>query len=72
MQTKWDVVGEAAEILLHSFLYLALGGGQWSASRSGCFTPRERTLIMNWTGGWVGLTACLLSYWESKHGPSNP
>jgi hypothetical protein len=33
---------------------LALVGGEWSASRAGRFTPRERTLGTCWIGGWVG------------------
>jgi len=33
---------------------LALGGGEWSASCTGCFTPRERASSTHWIGGWVG------------------
>jgi len=29
------------EVLLHAFLTLALDGDEWSASRSGRFTPKE-------------------------------
>jgi hypothetical protein len=29
------------EIYLHAFLTLVLDGGEWSASRTGHFTPRE-------------------------------
>jgi hypothetical protein len=32
----------------------ALGGDEWSASRPGRFTPRERTPGTHWIGGWVG------------------
>jgi hypothetical protein len=32
----------------------ALDGGERSASRSGRFTPRERTPSTHWIGGWVG------------------
>jgi hypothetical protein len=32
----------------------ALDGGEWSASRSGRFTPRERAPGIHWIGGWVG------------------
>jgi hypothetical protein len=32
----------------------ALDGGEWSASRSGRFTPRERAPGTHWIGGWVG------------------
>jgi hypothetical protein len=30
------------ELYLHAFLTSALDGGEWSASRPHCFTPRER------------------------------
>jgi hypothetical protein len=32
----------------------ALDGGEWSASRSGRFTPRERAPDTHWLGDWVG------------------
>jgi hypothetical protein len=32
----------------------ALHGGEWSASRLGRFTPRERAPGTHWIGGWVG------------------
>jgi len=31
-----------------------LEGSEWSASRPGRFTPRERALCSHWIGGWVG------------------
>jgi hypothetical protein len=31
-----------------------LYGGEWSASRSGCFIPEEGTRGTHWVGGWVG------------------
>jgi hypothetical protein len=34
-----------AEVQLHSFLTLAIGGGEWSASHSVCFIPRETTPV---------------------------
>jgi hypothetical protein len=37
----------------------ALDGGEWSASRPGCFTPRERGPSTHWIGGWVGPRAGL-------------
>jgi hypothetical protein len=37
----------------------ALDGGEWSASRPGRFTPRERPLGTHWIGGWVGPRAVL-------------
>jgi hypothetical protein len=41
------------------FLTLALDGGEWSASRTGRFTPRERAPCTHWIGGWVGPRAVL-------------
>jgi hypothetical protein len=32
---------------------------EWSASRSGRFTPRERAAGTHWIGGWVGPRAVL-------------
>jgi hypothetical protein len=37
----------------------ALHGGEWSASHSGRFTPRERAPDTHWIGGWVGPRAGL-------------
>jgi hypothetical protein len=37
----------------------ALDGGEWSASRPGRFTPRERAPGSHWIGGWVGPRAVL-------------
>jgi hypothetical protein len=37
----------------------ALVGGEWSASCSGLFTPRERAPGTHWIGGWVGPRAVL-------------
>jgi hypothetical protein len=36
------------------FLTSALVGREWSASRHGRFTPRERAPGTQWIGGWVG------------------
>jgi hypothetical protein len=30
--------------------------GDWSASRTGCFTPRESAPGTHWIAGWVGPT----------------
>jgi hypothetical protein len=43
---------------LHA-LTSALDGGEWSASRPGRFTPRERAPGTHWIGGWVGPKAVL-------------
>jgi len=37
----------------------ALDGGEWSASRPGYFTPRERAPGTHWIGDWVGTRAVL-------------
>jgi hypothetical protein len=37
----------------------ALDGGEWSASRPGCFTSRGRAPATHWIGGWVGARAGL-------------
>jgi hypothetical protein len=41
------------------FLTSALDGGEWSASRHGRLTPRERAPDIHWKGGWVGTIAFL-------------
>jgi hypothetical protein len=47
------------EVQLHTFLSSALDGGEWSASRPGRFTPRERALGTHWIGGWLDPRAVL-------------
>jgi hypothetical protein len=42
------------DVQIHIFLPSALAGGEWSASRPGCFTPDT-----HWIGGWVDTTAGL-------------
>jgi hypothetical protein len=60
---------------MHS-LTLALDGGEWSASRPGRFTPRERAPGTHWIGGWVGHRAILDAVVKRKipslHQESNP
>jgi hypothetical protein len=41
------------DVYIHIFLTSALVGGEWSASRPGRFTPRERAPVSHWIGGWV-------------------
>jgi hypothetical protein len=36
-----------------------LDGGEWSASRPGRFTSRERVPDTHWVGDWVGCRAVL-------------
>jgi hypothetical protein len=47
------------DVQIHVLLTSALVGGQWSASRPGRFTPRERDPGRHWIGGWVDPTAAL-------------
>jgi hypothetical protein len=53
-----DVLGKWRYSSTHS-LTSALDGDEWSASRRGSFTPRERALGTHWIGGWVGPRAVL-------------
>jgi hypothetical protein len=53
------VLGEWKYSSTHS-LTSALDGGEWSASRPGRFTPRERAPRTHWTGGWMGPRAVLV------------
>jgi hypothetical protein len=46
-------------VQLHSFLISTLGGGAWTASRTGRFHPRERAPKTDWTEAWVGSRADL-------------
>jgi hypothetical protein len=45
MEAYWGSGGIAPH-----FLTSALDGGEWSASRPGRFTPRERTPRTHWIG----------------------
>jgi hypothetical protein len=56
--TPWRRIGEWRYSYTHS-LTSALDGGEWSASRPGRFTPRERAISTHWIGGWVGTRAVL-------------
>jgi hypothetical protein len=47
------------DVQIHIFLTLALAGGEWSASRHGHFTPRERASGTHWIGGWVDPRAAM-------------
>jgi hypothetical protein len=44
---------EGVEVQLHAFLTSALDGGEWSASRTGRFIPRERAPSAHWIRGWL-------------------
>jgi hypothetical protein len=52
------VLGEWRYSSTHS-LTSAPDEGEWSASRPGRFTPRERAPGIHWIGGWVGPRAVL-------------
>jgi hypothetical protein len=54
MKAYWGV-----EVYPHAFFTLALDGGEWSASRFGRFTSRERAPGTHWIGSWVGSRAGL-------------
>jgi hypothetical protein len=54
MKAYWEV-----EVYLRAFWTSALGGDEWSASRTGRFTAKERTPGTHWIGGWVGSRAGL-------------
>jgi hypothetical protein len=41
------------DVYIHIFSTSALAGGEWSASRPGRFTSRERAPVTHWIGGWV-------------------
>jgi hypothetical protein len=45
--------------IMKAYLTSALDGGEWSASRPGHFTPRERAPGTRWIGGWVGPRAVM-------------
>jgi len=42
------------EVKFHAFLTLVIDGNEGSVSRSGHFTPGERTPSIQWIGGWMG------------------
>jgi hypothetical protein len=54
MKAYWGV-----EVQLHAFLSSVLDGGEFSASHTGRFTPRERAPGTHWIEGWVGPRAGL-------------
>jgi len=66
---------EEVKVQVHSFLTLALDGGEWSVSCPSHFTPGESAPIVHLVGGWMDHTASLyasekrkISYscWESS------
>jgi hypothetical protein len=55
------------EVYLHAFLTSALDGGEWSASRPGCFTGGERAPGTHWIEGLVGPRAGLDTVAKTKN-----
>ncbi|PNF14462.1 hypothetical protein B7P43_G01680 [Cryptotermes secundus] len=51
---------------------LVLAGGEWSASRPGCFTPGERSPTTHWIGGWVDPKAGLDEVFDTPPRLSSP
>jgi hypothetical protein len=47
------------DVYIHTFLFSALAGGEWSASLPCRFSPGERASGTHWTGGWAGPRAGL-------------
>jgi hypothetical protein len=74
-QHNEGILGEWRYSSTHS-LTSALDGGEWSDSRTGRFTPRERAPCTHWIGGWVGpravLDAVVKRKIPSSHRESNP
>jgi hypothetical protein len=61
MKTYWGS-GDIAPLILT----LALDGGEWLASRPGCFNSRERAPGTHWIGGWMGPRAVLAAVVKRK------
>jgi hypothetical protein len=47
------------DVEIHICLTSVLVGDEWSISRPGRFSPRERAPFTHWIGGWVGPRAGL-------------
>jgi hypothetical protein len=47
------------DVQIHIFLTSVLAGGEWSASGTGRFTPREKVLSTHRIGSWVDARAGL-------------
>jgi len=59
------------EVELHAFFTPALDGGEWSASRPGRFTPRERAPGTYWIGPRAFLDAMVKRKIPGPHRESN-
>jgi hypothetical protein len=76
LETIWiHLYLSTVEVQRHAFLIAASEGGEWSASRTGDFIPRERTPDAHWIGGWLGpragLNAVEREKFPSPHRESN-
>jgi hypothetical protein len=69
LSTPWKHVW-SAEVQLQPFLISTLGGSEWSASHSGCFTRRKWAPDTHWLVRSVGSTACL-DFWRSEESPAS-
>jgi hypothetical protein len=58
LASRHGVLGKWRYSSTHS-LTSALGGDEWSVSRPGRFTSRERAYGTHWIGGWMGPSAVL-------------
>jgi hypothetical protein len=45
------------EVYVHASLTSAIDGGEWSASRLGCFNPGENLPVIYWIVDWVNSKA---------------
>jgi hypothetical protein len=52
-------------VCMYVWLFTALDGGEWSDSRPGRFTPREKAPGTHWIG-WVGSRAVLDAMVKTK------
>jgi hypothetical protein len=75
LSLRIGVLGEWRHSSIHS-LTSALDGGEWSATRPGRFTPRERAPGTHWIGGCVDpraiLDAVVTRKMPSPHRESKP
>jgi hypothetical protein len=62
-QAWWAELSEKWMNIIPNFIWTSLHhpGGEWSGSRSGRFTPRERAPGTQWIGGCVGPRAVLVT-----------
>lgn len=54
------------EVYLHAFIFSELRVGNWTASRRGCFIPRESCPTLHFTRDWVGFVVGMKSLKKTK------